>query len=425
MQIKRFLPKSEFTKNTFVLVLGTVLAQLIPIINQLFLRRIYSVEDFGAMAVFLSVFSMLTIVSSLRYEATIVLPKNDNEAANILSLTFVISLIFNVVVFVFVLLFKEIITDFIGLPKKYANYLYLLPITSFLFSFYQSLNYWLIRQKAFKASSKNKIIRRLVEAVTQLSLGYFKIPGGLFVGDFLGNLSNALSGLRQVFKNKFTLAQVSKMKIRFVFNKYIEYPKYNALPTLLSSAGTLLPFLFINKIYSTETVGYLDLSRMVLSIPLVFISVTIGQVLFQQITTHQHEKKSIKKDLFNILMLLFGIIFIEVVALYLYGDELFAFVFGDKYVLSSQFSKILILSFSFNFIASTFSSVYLTFKKIKWNSIWQICYFISICSLMFFKDITVVEFLKIYVIIEVVMQSINLIMMLVIVNKYENSLYVK
>ena len=63
---------------------------MLELVNQLFLRRIYTVEDFGAMTVFLSVFSMLTIVSSFRYEATIVLPKNNNEAANILSLTFII-----------------------------------------------------------------------------------------------------------------------------------------------------------------------------------------------------------------------------------------------------------------------------------------------------------------------------------------------
>lgn len=405
-----------------ILVFGTVFAQLIPIVNQLFLRRIYTVEDFGAMAVFLSVFSMFTIVSSFRYEATIVLPKNDNEAANILSLTFFISLLFNVIIFFFILFFKEIIVEFIGLPIKYANFLFLLPLTSFLFSFYQSLNYWLIRQKAFKASSTNKIFRRLVEGIFQLSLGLLKIPGGLFIGDFFGNLTNMLSGVRQVFKNDFSLKQVSKLKMSFVFKKYIEYPKYNALPTLLSSAGTLLPFLFINKMYSTEVVGYLDLSRMVLSIPLVFISVTIGQVLFQQITAQQHERKSIKRDLLKIMYLLFAIICIELVTLFLFGDGAFGFLFGDKYILSSHFSKILILSFSFNFIASTFSSVYITFKKIKWSSIWQVFYFLAICSLMLFKNIEIDEFLKIYVVIEVIMQLINISIMFTIVNKYEKSI---
>jgi O-antigen/teichoic acid export membrane protein len=425
LQLKKLFLKSEFTKNTFVLVLGTVLAQAIPLILHPFLRRIYSAEDFGAMAVFLSIFSMLTIVSALRYEATIVLPKHNNEAANILSLTFIINLTFNAIILLVIVFFKSNIVALIGLPLKYANYLYFLPFTSFLYSFYQSINYWLIRQKAFKASSINKIVRRGVEGCVQLGMGLLKMPGGLFVGDFLGNLSNVLSGVRQASKNKFLLAYVSKKKIGFVAKKYIDYPKFNVIPTLLSSAAGLLPFLFINKFYSTEIVGYLDLSRMVLSIPLIFISATIAQVLFQQITEKKHSLLSIKKDLFNISYLLLGIIILEFVMLFLFGDDLFSLIFGETYTISSTFSKILIFSFSLNFISSTFSSIYITFNKIKVYSIWQILYFVSICLLLFFDKLNIYNFLKVYVLIEIIMLSINLMMLFFIVKKYENSITIK
>lgn len=422
MKLTKLFLKSDFTKNTAVLVAGTVFAQVIPLVLQPFLRGIYTVEDYGAISVFLMLFSMITIVSSFRYEATIVLPENENEAANIVGLTFIISLCFNLFIFLVVFVFKDTIVEFVNFPLKYANYFYLLPITSFLFSFYQSLNYWLIRKKAFKASSKNKIIRRLTEGIVQLSMGLLKIPGGLFAGDFVGNFSNVLSGIRQLNKNSFSLRYVSKKKMRFVFKKYIEYPKYNAIPTLLSSAATLLPFLFVNKIYSTEMVGYLDLSRMVLSIPLVFISATIAQVLFQQITANKHDKKSIKGDLIKIIYLIVLIIGFEMVTLFVFGDSLFSLIFGDKYLMSSQFSKILILSFSLNFFSSTFSSIYITFNKIKLNSLWQFFYFLAICSLLLLNDMGIMTFIKIYVAIEVVMHIINLIMIFRIVKKYENSI---
>ena len=105
MQIKKRLLPSEFTKNTMVLIAGTVVAQAIPLLLHPFLRRIYSAEDFGAMAVFLSLFSMITIVAAFRYESTIVLPKNDNEAANILGLTFLINLCFNSIILLVLLTF--------------------------------------------------------------------------------------------------------------------------------------------------------------------------------------------------------------------------------------------------------------------------------------------------------------------------------
>ena len=140
--------------------------------------------------------------------------------------------------------------------------------------------------------------------------------------------------------------------------------------------------------YSTETVGYLDLSKLVLSIPLVFISATISQVLFQQITFKKHDSLSVKNDIKNVLFVLIAIIILEIVVILFFGPLLFGFVFGEKYELSGLFSQILIFSFVLNFIGSTFSSVFITFGKIKINSIWQVFYFIAICSLYFCKGLT-------------------------------------
>jgi len=423
--LKRLLPKSEFTKNTFILVVGTIIAQSIPLLLHPILRRIYSPEDFGAMSVYLNIFSMLTIVSALRYEATIVLPKNNNEAANILTLAFIINIIFSTTLLLIIVFFKNAIIHFINFPEKYSNYLYLLPFVCSIFGIYQSINYWLIRQKAFKASTNNKIIRRAVEGTFQGVLGFLKIPGGLFIGDFSGNLANLFAGVRQIFRNKYEFRFVTRKKIAYVFKKYIDYPKFNVFPTLLSSAATILPFLFINKMYSTEIVGYLDLSRMVLSIPLIFIASTISQVFFQQTTEKKHNFLSIKNDVKNIMFLLLAVISVEIFVIMLWGPQLFGFVFGSRYAVSGSYSQVLIFSFMLNFIGSTFSSIFITFEKIRLNSIWQIIYFGAICSLLFLKGLGIFDFLKIYVAIEIVMHLIYCTMIYFIVNGYEKKIMLR
>jgi len=413
---------SDFTKNTVILVSGTVIAQAVPLLLHPFLRRMYSAEDFGAMAVYLNLFALITIIASFRYEAAIVLPKKDNESANILSLAVVINMFVALVLMIALLLFKNQISEKINFPLQYSNYLYLLPLACFFFSISQAMNYWLVRKKAFKASASNKVIRRVSEGVVQLGLGIFKIPAGLFIGDFIGNMSNAITCIRQTFKNNFNLKNVSIKKIKFVSVKYNEYPKFNLIPTLLSSAASVLPFLMINKYYSTEVVGYLDLTRLVLSIPLIFISATISQVLFQQITEKKHQSLSIKNEMRNILFLLLGIIIFEIIMIVFLGPYLFGAIFGEKYVLSGFYAQILVYSFVFNFIGSTFSAVYMTFEKIKINSIWQIVYFVAICSLWFFRNLAIDDFLKLYVGIEIVMHLTYCLIIFLIVNKYERSL---
>src|SRR5665811_1102024 len=77
------LKRSELLKNTSILVSGTAIAQLIPILIQQILRRHYSADIFGAYAVYLSLVGMLAIISSFKYELAIILPRKDKEAANV------------------------------------------------------------------------------------------------------------------------------------------------------------------------------------------------------------------------------------------------------------------------------------------------------------------------------------------------------
>ncbi len=420
--IGKFISKSEFTKNTLILTLGTILAQTIPILFHPLIRRIYSPENFGAFSLYLNMIGFVIILATLRYEAAIVLPKNRIAAANILGLSFLINSTISSLLLFFLLFFKNLFCNLIGYPLIYSNYLYFLPFSALFFSFYQSINYWLIREKAFKSSSVNKISRRSSEGIIQLGLGYNHYSFGLIIGDLIGNLTNFISGIIQIKKHNFKLTYISKKKIFYAAKKYKDFPLYNFFPTLLSSAASILPFFFINKFYSSENVGYIDLSRMVLSIPLVFISATISQVFFQQTTEKKNNELSIKKDALNILYILLFIVFFEVLFILCYGPIFFKIIFGDQYEISGQFSKILVFSFALNFISATFSSIFITFQKLRYNSRWQMTYFCLICSLFFIHPLSIYNFLKAYVFIEIVMHSINCLMIYTIVNKYEKGL---
>jgi len=84
--------KSQVLKNVFILSAGTIIGQAIPICLQPLLRRLFTVEEFGSYAIYTSVFGVIMVLSSLRYEMAIIQPKHDNEAANVLSLSLIIIL---------------------------------------------------------------------------------------------------------------------------------------------------------------------------------------------------------------------------------------------------------------------------------------------------------------------------------------------
>ncbi|MBK7627773.1 MAG: oligosaccharide flippase family protein [Bacteroidales bacterium] len=118
------LKRSELLKNTSILVSGTAIAQLIPILLQPILRRFYSAEIFGAYAVYLSLVGILAIISSFKYDLAIILPRKNKDAVNIFFLTVLINLAFNVVLLLVIIIWQPQFLSFFNLPEKYSEYLF-------------------------------------------------------------------------------------------------------------------------------------------------------------------------------------------------------------------------------------------------------------------------------------------------------------
>lgn len=421
-KIFQFLLKSELLINTSVLISGTAIAQLIPILLQPILRRYFPPEFFGAYSVYLSIVGILLVISSLRYELAIILPRKDKEAAGVLFLSIIISFLFNILLLLLIIALKEKIMVFMNLDDAFGNYLFLVPAGIFLFSVYQSINYWLIRKKRFFQISVNKFVRRGFEGAAQIGSNFLKISHGLIYGDLIGHVANVSYGIFQAVRNGLSVNLFSRVIIKYVFTKYAEYPKYNLVPAFMSACSYLLPAIFINKFYSSEYTGYFDLSKLLLSVPLSLISSSIANVLLQRISEKDKSKISIRKDLISILFFVITAAVFEVAIIMLWAENIFKIFFGARWEMSGSISKILIWAFAYNFIVASFSSIYISLKKIKLLSFWQLFYFLSILSLCFFKTLSFTSFLKVYTLIEVICCSLSTLFMLYIITNYEREL---
>jgi len=381
------LRRSELLRNTSILISGTALAQVIPILLQPILRRYFAPEIFGSYSVYLSLIGILIIISSLKYEIAIILPRKDTEAANVFFLAFLLNVLFNLLLILIIIIWKSSLTKFLNLSEKYGDYLYYVPLGTFLFSFYQSLNFWLIRKKRFFPISVNKFVRRGFEGAAQISFKYAKISHGLIFGDLIGNFANVISGIFQGMKSGLSLRLFSPVMIKKVIVRYSEYPKFNVIPSLMSGCSFLLPAILINKFFSSENTGFFDLSKLLLSIPLALVATSISNVMLQRVSEKFRKSERFLKELFPIFALVILICAVEIFVIEFFGVALFKIVFGDLWGFSGSISKILVWSYALNFIASSFSSIFISMNKIKLLSIWQVFYFISILTLVLFKNL--------------------------------------
>ena len=99
--------RSNFFRNIFMLMSGTALAQVLPLLATPFITRFYSPQTYGTYAIYISITSILTIIASGRYQLAIVLPKKNSNAIQLLYACIALSLLTSSFIFIISLFFSN------------------------------------------------------------------------------------------------------------------------------------------------------------------------------------------------------------------------------------------------------------------------------------------------------------------------------
>lgn len=415
------LLQSDFIKNSSILIIGTVLAQVIPILIQPTIRRIYSDAQTGRLDLYMSFVAILASFIHLNYSKTIVIPKDEKAATNLLGGSILSSFFISILLFFIFLFFGDSIIALLNLPTSFTPWLKYIPLSTFLIGSYTSMTFWLTRTKKFKSIALNKFSRRSGEATTQLISKSYS-SNGLIFGTIIGDIINFFSNIYQVKKTTINLKLISISGIKKEFKNYKDFPIYSLLPTVLNTLSSNLPIIMITSFFSDKIAGQFGLSRMVLAIPLALISVSLSQVLLQKVAEKRQKEESIKSLIQRIFIVLVSISLIGTIIIYFFSEPIFTFAFGQDWLLAAHISKKLIFYYCLYFIATSLSVIFIALEEIKTNSIWQALHFISILSLYFFRDFSVFNFVTVFTIINVISYIIYLYLIYYIVKKYNSSL---
>ena len=360
--IKKLKPKSEFSKNVLTLMTGTTIAQAIPIAISPILTRLYTPEDFGVFALFVSMSSIFGTLVNGRYELAIMLPKKDEDAIQICALGFIITFCLSLFLLILIFVFHPYLTTF--LDYNVGFWLYFVPITVFFTGTYNVLNYFYNRHKLYKDVANATIFKSIVLAIMQLSIGALKGGVlGLIGGQLVSQIFINVKLFKQLAQNKFTLKKISKNKMLALAKRYKDFPKFSMPAALANALSYHLTNILISSFYTILNLGFYSLTQKVLGIPSALIGNSIGQVYFQQATIERQDVghainsfKTTLKKLFLISCSFFLILFFVV-------EDLFALVFGEEWRVAGIYTKILIPMFCVSFISAPLSITMTVFEK--------------------------------------------------------------
>lgn len=403
MKIITKVLKNQSNRNIFTLLLGTSAAQAIPVLASLVLTRLYTPEEFGLLAVFLSIVSLLGSIVTLRYELAILVPKQEEDAVNITILSIVSTIIGSIILLIILFLFDRQILAMLNV-EQLGNWLYLIPVATLFMGLYSSLNYLATRAGIFKTISQTRVYQALSGALSQILLGiaHFGV-GGLVIGatltNFFGNLRVSME-LFEKYSTEFRNARINEVLV--LAKRYSDYPKFSVPSTIFNIASIHLMSFIIPVFYSVSLLGQYSISQRILILPMKTISNSLSQVFLNEaaneIKKHNTAQKSFKntsKKLILIGLPLYTLLF-------LFIKDLIIIAFGEQWQVAGEISKILIILLFFRFIVGPLSNVLNLYEKQKTILIWQTSLFIlTLLSFLIsvLLDLSFYNFITFYVLL--------------------------
>jgi len=329
-------PKSEFARNVLTLMTGTTIAQAIPIAISPILTRIYTPEDFGMFALYMSVASILSVVATGRYELAIMLPKKDEDAINIVALSIMISFFVSFITLLIVFFFNASLTSLLGNPEI-STWLYFIPLTVLLTGIYQSFNYWSNRKKEYKRLATSRIIQSGTTASSNLGMGFGGFGGaGLIGSSILGQgVASFVLGKMILSEDKNRFGDIKRLKIFALMRRYIKFPKFDIPSALIYTVYSNMAVVFFSKFFESSVSGFYFFANRLLKTPFSFFISAFSDVFYQKLSKTK-DFAIISKEINYFSLKIFKITFIPffliVYSSYFYVKPIFGEQWQELYI---------------------------------------------------------------------------------------------
>mgnify|MGYP005989095403 CR=1 FL=1 len=351
------MSNNSFVKSLLTYISGNTLAQIIPILISPVLTRIYSPDEFASLALFISVCSILAVFANFKYSSAIVLANSAKVSKNLISLSIVITCITFCITFIFLILTNQNIKAFF--ESSIMEYWYLIPITVLFISINEVFIFYCTSKNQFKNISLYLILRSSITAGGNLLLFPF-FNNNLILSHFLGF---TLLGVYYLYKlSSLGIHQVSKKDLLFVARTYSDFPRNKLPQNFFDVLGTNAAIFIIGYYFGSYELGLYALLFRVMLVPVKFIGVAVGQVIFYELS--KLNKGSYDKIMLTIITILIASL-IPYSLIYFYSVDMFSIVFGSQWGGAGEYAKIMIPYFMFYLPASALSFVPTALRKLK------------------------------------------------------------
>ncbi len=417
------IKSNKFISNTFTLISGNFIAQIIPFLFAPVITRLYTPEDFAVLGIITSMITILVVLANGRYEMAIMLPKMERKSVELTHAGFIIAFILMLITLLGIHVFKNFIGDFLKLNKaSEINLVYTVPLFIFAMGLYNPLNYWMIRIKKFTLISVGKVVQFASLVFFVLLLGYYDASNGLVIGYLISWIFFVLFTVYQCYRQNYFTYSINIQRVWQTAKKYKDFPLFNSLSALLVVVAQTMAVFFIQRNFLKEDTGYYSQLRQYVLAPISLISIAISQAFMQDIGLKIRQKVSVISFVKKLFIYSLMIGFVIIVLVQFIAPELFRIVFGNEWRTSGVFLQILIFSYIIQTIITPFGNIIHLLNKTKHTLIFPLIYVSSLLVYFWFSPKDIYKFLIGLTIIECAVYLLYFLLSYYLLKKFEKKI---
>jgi O-antigen/teichoic acid export membrane protein len=354
--------RSSVIRQAGLLAGGTVISQLILVAAAPLLTRIYSPDAFGAVALYVSIASVIAILSSLRYELAIPLADTHEDAARLTRIC--LWLVAATAGFCAIATWSPARALF---PDSIAGFIWLLPVSVLAMGAAQCLTLWAVRVEQFRRISTARIAQSLVTATTQVFSGRFAALG-LAAGEILGRLTGGGSLYRKASDVRNEGAVVKPAGAVQLMKRFRNLPLVGTWGALLNALSLQAPLLLLAGYFDTRVCGGFALASRMLAVPISLVGQALGMVFLSRASAVKSDTPKLGALTESTALSLFALGLPVFLGLFAAGPQIFGFCFGPEWTGAGEMVRWLAPWYLLWIVASPLSSL-LTIREWQGTSV--------------------------------------------------------
>lgn len=346
-------------RNILRLVSGAFFSQALLLGATPFLTRIFKPEAFGALAVFSAYYALTIPITTLKYDAAVVLPRSNKTALDITAIVVIIATFVAALTGVMILLIAK------GWLTYDAGLNLCLPVALWLGAMQTLIQQWSARICDYRHFTRSQIIGAILNVGICIAMGFFFGSRASFlVLGFVCGLAGSVVYMVYVYSDRIQLLTcftISRLWRRAVI--YSHFPGLVLPTTLLLSVGQNSLPLILKTNYSPGEIGQFALANRFLLIPAALIGGAFAEAFRAELNKRNRQRLDVSSLLSNTLRRLLVVAIPIFGVLVLGAPIIFSNIFGNGYEYSAQVAQAMAPGVAAQFIGHPFSCVFVVLRR--------------------------------------------------------------